>query len=97
MRFTDWLLELGQLVVMEPRKGAGRFALQRAIDHGFHDLKVHRIYLEIVESNEASRRLCESVGFRAEGVFRDGYHSAVSGYQNLVPYGLLASDLESNV
>lgn len=90
-----WLLQLRLLAVQEPRKGAGRFALQNAIEFGFKGLGVHRIFLEIVESNEPSRRLCESLGFRAEGLYRDGYLSDETGFQNLIPYGLLASDIVS--
>lgn len=88
----EWLLQLRLIAVMEPRKGAGRFALQNAIEFGFTTLNVHRIFLEIAESNAPSRRLCESLGFRAEGVYRDGYFSEHTGFQNLIPYGLLASD-----
>lgn len=87
-----WLLQIWTIAVLEPGLGAGRFALQYAIERGFRQLHVHRIFLEIVETNEVSRGLCESLGFRVEGCYRDGYHSEQTGYQNLIPYGLLASD-----
>lgn len=47
---------------------------------------------EIVETNVASHRLCESVGFRAEGLYRDGYRDDAGGFHNLAPYGMLAMD-----
>jgi len=50
------------------------------------------MFLEVLESNEASRRLCESVGFRAEGLYRDGYRDEAGSFHNLVPYGMLAGD-----
>lgn len=74
------------------RKGAGRFALERAIEFAFNEANAHRIFLEVLESNAVCRRLVERVGFRAEGVYRDGYRDENGAYHNLVPYGLLNAD-----
>jgi RimJ/RimL family protein N-acetyltransferase len=41
----------------------------------------------------AARRLYESVGFREEGLYRDGFRDESGVFQNLVPYGILANDL----
>ncbi|HKU82103.1 MAG TPA: GNAT family N-acetyltransferase [Candidatus Tumulicola sp.] len=92
---TDgWLLTISALAVRERRKGAGRFALRAAIGLAFGQLGAHRIFLEIVEANVASRRLCESVGFRPEGVYRDGYCDETGEFHNLIPYGMLATDAQ---
>jgi RimJ/RimL family protein N-acetyltransferase len=69
--------------------------MEYAIRHGFDDLGAHRIFLEVVESNYAARRLYESVGFRDEGLYRDGFLNEAGIFQNLVPYGMLVSDLRS--
>jgi RimJ/RimL family protein N-acetyltransferase len=87
-----WLMTVGVLAVREPRQGAGRFALIYAIDLAFKTLGCHRIFVEVVESNIASRTLCESAGFRPEGLYRDGYRDDSGGFHNLVPYGMLAAD-----
>jgi diamine N-acetyltransferase len=83
---------VGALAVREPRKGAGRFALRYVIDLAFKELSVHRIFVEIVETNVASRKLCESVGFRAEGLYRDGYRDDAGKFHNLIPYGMLVNE-----
>lgn len=88
----DWLLTVRAVAVWEPRCGAGRRAMERAIAIGFDELHVHRIFLEVVEGNTAARRLYERVGFRPEGVYRDGYRDESGAFYNLVPYALLAGD-----
>ena len=76
-------MTIGALAVREQGAGVGQLAM-------------HRIFLEIVEGNVASRRLCEAVGFRAEGLYRDGYRDANGAFHNLIPYGMLATDVRKN-
>lgn len=88
-----WLVELGVLAVKERRRGAGRFAMQWGIRHAFEDCHAHRIFIEIREDNHPARKLCEGLGFKAEGLYRDGFHDARTGeYSNLIPYGMLLGD-----
>jgi RimJ/RimL family protein N-acetyltransferase len=89
----EWLLTIRVLAVREQRCGAGRFAMEYAIRHGFDEIGAHRIFLEVVESNYPARRLYESVGFREEGLYRDGFRDESGAFRNLVPYGMLVSDL----
>jgi ribosomal protein S18 acetylase RimI-like enzyme len=91
----EWLLTIRSLAVREQRCGAGRFAMEYAIRYGFDDVGAHRIFLEVLESNYAARRLYESVGFRDEGLYRDGYLDESGAFRNLVPYGMLISDFRS--
>ena len=91
---SSMMLTIRALAVSEQRCGAGRFAMEYAIRHGFDDLGAHRTFLEVVESNYAARRLYESVGFREEGLYRDGFCDESGVFQNLVPYGMLANDLQ---
>jgi len=90
-RDPEWFLTIRALAVREPRCGAGRFAMEYALQHGFCELGVHRVYLEVVENNVAARRLYESAGMRAEGLFLDGYREESGTFRNLVPYGLIAN------
>jgi len=69
--------------------------MEYAIRYGFDDVGAHRIFLEVLESNYAARRLYESVGFRDEGLYRDGYLDESGAFWNLVPYGMLVSDFRS--
>lgn len=87
-----WLMTIGALAVAEPRRGAGRFAIGYAIDLA-EELSVHRIFVEIVETNVASRKLCEALGFQCEGLYRDGYRDDTGTYHNLVPYGIVRTTL----
>lgn len=88
----SWLMTIAAIAVRDPRQGAGRFALSYAIDLAFKTFGCHRVFVEIVETNVASRKLCETAGFRAEGMYRDGYRDDSGGFHNLIPYGMLASD-----
>jgi [ribosomal protein S5]-alanine N-acetyltransferase len=40
---------------------------------GFGELKLHRIFAEVVSANRASARVLEKVGMRQEGCFRERY------------------------
>ncbi len=86
----EWLLTIRALAAWEPKRGAGRYAIGYAISHGFDDLRVHRIFLEVLAENTPARRLYERLGFRAEGFYRDGFRDDAGVYHNLVPYGMLA-------
>jgi len=70
----------------------GRVHFSTVITYSFENLGAHRVFLEILESNIASRSLCEAVGFRQEGVYRDGYRDESGRFHNLIPYGLLKTD-----
>jgi RimJ/RimL family protein N-acetyltransferase len=94
-RAPDWLLTLRVLAVWEPGQGAGRFAMRYLLKRAFLDYKVHRVFLEVVESNSRARSLYESFGFRLEGVYREGYRDKAGMYHNLAAYGILSNDYEA--
>ena len=54
--------------------------MKLAGEPAFQDLNLHRVYVYILASNAAARRMCENAGFRLEGTtreaaFKDGtYH-----------------------
>lgn len=88
-----WLVELGVLVVKTTGAGAGPFAMRWGIEEAFQNRGAHRIFIEIREDNDRARAMCERLGFKAEGLYRDGFRDAVSGeYKNLIPYGLVRTD-----
>ena len=92
MQDREWLVELGVLVVKTPGRGAGPFAMRWGVEQAFQERKAQRVAIEIREDNDRARAMCERLGFKAEGLHRDGFRDAVSGeYKNLIPYGMLAS------
>jgi RimJ/RimL family protein N-acetyltransferase len=72
-------------------KGYGTEAMLLMVDHGFRNLKLHRIMLEVFDFNPRAIRVYEKVGFRQEGVLRDSlfYNGA---YHNTIVMGILESD-----
>jgi len=52
-------------------RGLMREALDAAIDHAFHALKLHRIMANYQPTNERSGRLLRRLGFTIEGYARD--------------------------
>ena len=51
-------------------RGVGTAATTRLLELGFGELALHRVYLHLLATNEAARRLYERAGFRVEGVQR---------------------------
>lgn len=94
MHDRGWLVDLGVLVVKKTGLGAGPFAMRWGIEEAFQKRGAHRIFIEIREDNDRARAMCERLGFKAEGLYRDGFRDAASGqYKNLIPYGMLRTDL----
>lgn len=61
------------------------------IDHAFNELKLNRVEIRCGEGNTRSRKIAEQLGFREEGVIRQGewlHHRFV----DLVIYGMLESE-----
>ena len=51
--------------------GLGSEATELIVRHGFHELGLHRIALEVYAFNPRARHVYEKVGFRYEGTGRD--------------------------
>lgn len=72
-------------------RGAGTEALRVALRYAFDDLKLHKVYLRVLEYNTRAIRAYEKCGFRVEGVLRD--EMRVSGrWYALVYMGVLADE-----
>ncbi|MFE5539098.1 GNAT family N-acetyltransferase [Streptomyces sp. NPDC056492] len=52
-------------------QGLGTEATRLIVGHGFEQLGLHRVSLEVYAFNPRARRVYEKVGFVAEGVLRD--------------------------
>jgi RimJ/RimL family protein N-acetyltransferase len=66
-------------------------AVQLVVDYLFATRKQHRIQLDIVPGNAASRRIAEKCGFTLEGTARGAFFNDGRN-QDLVIYSLIRSD-----
>ncbi|MDP9018339.1 MAG: GNAT family N-acetyltransferase [Candidatus Eremiobacteraeota bacterium] len=96
-RLTDtWsITEISQLVVCEPRRGHGRFAIEFAKHFAFSERGAHRLHLDVVAHNTAARKLYEFCGFTYEGTFRDGFPADDGAFCDLAIYGMLESEFRT--
>ena len=71
-RTTDLSMIIGEREAQG--KGYGTEAIHLLLDYAFGYLNYHRVAVGVVGFNEAALRFYEKVGFRREGVQRDGYY-----------------------
>lgn len=75
-------------------KGTGSRMEFLAIDYVFHELKLYKLYCEVLDFNSAVIKLHQKFGFQVEGVFRQ-HHKIDDGYASIVRLGLLYTEWES--
>ncbi len=76
-------------------KGTGRRLGTLALDHAFGQLKLHKVCGQTIDTNQASIRFHERLGFKREGVLRD--HKRMNDrYQTLICFGLLAHEWQDH-
>jgi RimJ/RimL family protein N-acetyltransferase len=75
LRYTDSTAAQGEIrFAIGPlfrRKGYGSEAVSAAIDLGFDQFRLHRIFARTAGKNEASARLLKSLGMRLEAHYRE--------------------------
>lgn len=72
-------------------EGCGTEAVELLVEYGFEQRRLHKFVAEVIEFNEASKRLVEKVGFVEEGRRRE--QDFVDGeYHDCLSYGLLAAE-----
>lgn len=76
-------------------KGTGKKLGKSALDHAFGQLKLHKVCGQSIESNHASIRFHEQMGFRREGVLRD-QKCMNNQYQTLIYFGLLVHEWQTS-
>ena len=82
------------LVAAHRGKGLAAKVYAWLLDYLFHQLNMHMVYLEVLESNERAIRLYERLGFRVDGrlrqrIFRNGT------YEDSILMSLLRSEYET--
>jgi RimJ/RimL family protein N-acetyltransferase len=94
MRFSwrDARAEVGYWLSREARgQGHATRAVRLITAWGFRSLALQRIDLMAATENPASQRVADRCGFTREAVLRS-YLQAKEGRQDMVAFGLLASD-----
>lgn len=76
------------IVVRRMAKGTGvaKLATENIIDYAFHTLKLHKVYLNVLEKNERARHFYEKCGFEYEGTAKDAI-MLNGNYESLAWYG----------
>jgi diamine N-acetyltransferase len=85
-RTTDLSIILGDKTAWG--KGYGSEVMKLLLDYAFGSLNFHRVAIGVVGTNERALRFYEKVGFKREGIQRDGYYFDHS-YQDFVMMSLL--------
>ena len=84
--------ELGYWIATQ---AAGRGLMTEAgfalLDFAFRVLGLHRVELHAAPGNVASVRVAEKLGFRREGILRDGSRGE-GGWHDAIVFGLLSDD-----
>lgn len=93
LMFIDWInrkSELGIYIGNEKYRGIGigKKAINLVLNYAFCFLNLHKIYLQVSESNKAAINLYKSVGFQVEGIRREEFWNKTS-YENVVSMGIL--------
>jgi len=72
-------------------RGTGTQMCSEALDTAFGSLQLHKVNAEVLASNVKSLHLHRKLGFRQEGLFRDGHRQA-GNYEDVVRFGLLSHE-----
>ena len=100
LRNIDWIARNAELRIFigEPdqrSQGYGRAAVRALVKHAFEDLGLVRLYLIVIDGNDAARRAYEKCGFVVEGKFRKHFFNQ-GQFKDCWVMGLCADDLPAN-
>ena len=68
-------------------------AVSAVIRYLLLEADANRVYCSVRESNAASRRVCEKCGMTFEGTLRQHYARQDGGFDNVLIYGIVKSDM----
>lgn len=88
-RTTDLTMIIGERDAQN--RGYGREAIDLLLDYAFGALNFHRVAVGVVGFNHRALRFYEKVGFRREGVQRDGYYHQ-HAYHDFVMMSILEEE-----
>ena len=88
-RTTDLSLIIGDKAAWG--KGYGTDAMQLLLDYAFGYLNFHRVAIGVVGTNTRALQFYDKVGFKREGIQRDGYYYN-HAYQDFVMMSILDTE-----
>jgi UDP-4-amino-4,6-dideoxy-N-acetyl-beta-L-altrosamine N-acetyltransferase len=88
---ADW----GFYTCPDAPNGTGRKLGSLVLDHAFGQLELHKVCGQAIDTNQASIRFHERLGFKREGVLRDQKRMN-DQYQTLICFGLLADEWQAH-
>ena len=91
----DKSVEFKRLVINEKGKGYGRKAMQMVKKYAFENLKIHRLWLEVLENNSRAFQLYKSEGFIIEGTHRESMRQG-DKFLSLIVMSLLSHEYETS-
>ena len=81
-------IHMKRIVVTEKGKGYGRQVLRWVKAYTFETLGFHRLWFDVIASNERAKALYLSEGFVMEGTLRDGWKGK-NGYEDMYLLSML--------
>lgn len=89
--------EYGIFIGEESARGNGyaKAATALIIEFAFKELKLNRVYLQVMEDNKNAIRVYENAGFIKEGIMREAFLKN-DKYINIIMMSLLKCDWERN-
>lgn len=91
MNKDDDNLELMRIVIFEPNQGYGREAIEKVKALAFHDLKCHRLWLDVRMHNKWAIELYKKLDFVQEGILREAVKYK-DGYLSVMIMAILRED-----
>ncbi|XEG71205.1 UDP-4-amino-4,6-dideoxy-N-acetyl-beta-L-altrosamine N-acetyltransferase [Pseudomonas sp. abacavir_1] len=85
------IAEWGFYVAPDAAKGTGTKMTQCALQYAFEEIKLQKIYAQVLAYNEASIKLHNNLGFQNEGILRKQHFDGMS-YHDIYCFGLFADE-----
>lgn len=94
IRWFNRKAEISVFIIPEYQgKGYGKRAVKKIMELAFNTLNLYRLEGEVMEYNEPSIKLIESLGFKFEGRLREARY--IDGkYWDILRYGILKREFE---
>jgi RimJ/RimL family protein N-acetyltransferase len=96
--FPAWRTTDLSIILGDPEawgKGYGREVMELMLDYAFGTLNFHRVAIGVVGTNERALKFYERIGFKREGIQRDGYFFD-HHYQDFVMMSLLEEEYRAD-
>ena len=92
---TNRKLEIGYWLSQYVQgKGIMTQSVQKVVEFAFNELAMNRIQIKVAVDNMKSRSIPERLGFRFEGIERDGELLVDNKYTDIAIYGLLRKEFK---